>query len=164
MTKNNTLQPISESIAKSKETPPDIDFPELRHFLYKSKSAAQFTSPISATAYQDETDAERLHGIYLEMQHQLHSPHRPLKLIYRGDSHENVLGWVSCTIENLSDENNCYIRIFPSYVDQVTQTFELYAAFAPDATKATAIKTINAMLKWCKKEETSLFILDAPTF
>lgn len=139
MTKNNTLQPISESIAKSKETPPDIDFPELRHFLYKSKSAAQFTSPISATAYQDETDAERLHGIYLEMQHQLHSPHRPLKLIYRGDSHENVLGWV-------------------------TQTFELYAAFAPDATKATAIKTINAMLKWCKKEETSLFILDAPTF
>ena len=46
----------------------------------------------------------------------------------------------------------------------MTQTFELYAAFPPDVTKADAIKAINSLLKWAKKEENTLFILNAPTF
>ena len=47
---------------------------------------------------------------------------------------------------------------------QATQSFELYAAFAPTTSKTAAINAINKLLKWCKKEEGTLFILNAPTF
>ncbi len=49
------------------------------------------------------------------------------------------------------------------FVLQVTQSFEVYAAFAPTMTKAAAIEAVNKLLRWCKKEESSLFILNAPT-
>jgi hypothetical protein len=47
---------------------------------------------------------------------------------------------------------------------QATQSFELYAAFDPLASKNKAMNGVNKLLKWCKKEENSLFILSAPTF
>lgn len=47
---------------------------------------------------------------------------------------------------------------------QVTQSFEMYSTFAPTTSKAAAITSVNKLLKWCKKEEGTLFILNAPTF
>lgn len=47
---------------------------------------------------------------------------------------------------------------------QTTQTFELYAAFSPLTSKSSAIEAINRLLKWLRKEENSIFILNGPTF
>jgi len=47
---------------------------------------------------------------------------------------------------------------------QTTSGFELYAVFGPLVTKNTAINSVNKLLKWIKKEEDRLFILNSPTF
>ena len=47
---------------------------------------------------------------------------------------------------------------------QVTAGFELYAVFGPLVTKPVAINSVNKLLKWIKKEEDRLFILNSPTF
>ena len=47
---------------------------------------------------------------------------------------------------------------------QVTSGFELYAVFSPLVTKPVAINSINKLLKWIKREEDRLFILNTLTF
>lgn len=46
----------------------------------------------------------------------------------------------------------------------VTSGFELYATFEPLVTKPDAINAVNKLIKWIKKEEDRLFILNSPTF
>ncbi len=55
-------------------------------------------------------------------------------------------------------------NILLSFELQTTQTFELYAAFSPLTSKSSAIEAINRLLKWLRKEENSIFILNGPTF
>lgn len=92
--KSNSLKSITDALANSFCSPASLGFPEIRHFLYKAKTAAQFTSCKRLHPYLKEPARSRLHGIYLQMQNRLHSPQRPLKLIYTEEHHENVLGWV----------------------------------------------------------------------
>ena len=47
---------------------------------------------------------------------------------------------------------------------QVTQGFELYAVFGPLITKTSAIHAVNKLLRWIKREEDRLFILNSVTF
>ena len=47
---------------------------------------------------------------------------------------------------------------------QVTQGFELYAVFGPLITKTGAIHAVNKLLRWIKREEDRLFILNSVTF
>lgn len=47
---------------------------------------------------------------------------------------------------------------------QVTQGYELFAVFEPLIDKITVINLVNKLLKWIKKEEDYLFILNAPSF
>lgn len=42
--------------------------------------------------------------------------------------------------------------------------FELYVTFEPLVTKPDAIEAVSKLLKWIKKEEERLFILNSPTF
>lgn len=51
-----------------------------------------------------------------------------------------------------------------SHLFQVTSGFELYVTFEPLITKHSAINAVNKLLRWIKKEEERLFILNAPTF
>lgn len=50
------------------------------------------------------------------------------------------------------------------YISQVTLGFELYVTFEPLVTKPDAIEAVSKLLKWIKKEEERLFILNSPTF
>ena len=61
----------------------------------------------------------------------------------------------------------CYmawIKHLILFVWQVTQGFELYAVFGPLITKTSAIHAVNKLLRWIKREEDRLFILNSVTF
>jgi vacuolar fusion protein MON1 len=71
-----------------------VGVPELRHFLYKAISTAQFTSPALEVPYHTKENAERLMGLYQALHHRIHSSTRPLKLLFYQLETESMLGWV----------------------------------------------------------------------
>lgn len=47
---------------------------------------------------------------------------------------------------------------------QITSGFELYAAFGPMVSKSAVVLMSNKLLKWIRKQEDSLLILNSPSF
>jgi len=116
-----------------------VGISDLRHFLYKSKSTSQFTSPTIEAPYDDEQGRETLFGLYQYLHDRMHTPSRTLRILFHSGKDETVLGWM-------------------------TAGFELYAVFEPLVTKPAIINAVNQLLKWIRKEEDRLFILNSPTF
>jgi len=137
--KSGALKIINDSIENCRYVPSDIGISDIKHFLYKSKTTAQFTGSEYLTPYKDETSQERLQNIYMFLQGQLHASSRTAKLIYYTGKYENVFSWA-------------------------TQSFELYATFDALITKQRAIHAMSKLVKWVKKEENSIFILSSPVF
>lgn len=137
--RSNCLEPINDAMHRQEQTCAVVGIAELRHFLYKCKSTAQFYSPAMQIPYTDENEKKRLLMLYQNAHHCLHSASRPLKLLYQQMDKENILAWV-------------------------TKGFELYAVFEPLTDIPSAINAVSKLLKWIKKEEDKLFILNAPTF
>ena len=94
--KYNGLKAISDSVAKSSYSIRQCGISDLRHFLYKSRSTAQFTSPEVEAPYLRAEEQERLFGLYLYLHHRIHMTDRPLKILYYVGQHETLLGWASC--------------------------------------------------------------------
>uniref|UniRef100_A0A8C5IX53 Vacuolar fusion protein MON1 homolog n=1 Tax=Junco hyemalis TaxID=40217 RepID=A0A8C5IX53_JUNHY len=76
--------------------------PELRHFLYKPlegpeemQQLPQFTSPELEEPYTSEEEQHRLFDLYHYLHSRVHSPHRPLRLLYHVAEKETLLAWVS---------------------------------------------------------------------
>lgn len=136
---SNLLKPINEAMNRQEPSCSVVGLPELRHFLYKCKSTAQFYCPAYQPPYTDQNAINHLQTMYLNVHHTLHSASRPLKLLYHQMDKENMLAWV-------------------------TKGFELYAVFEPLTDIPSAINAVSKLLKWIKKEEDKLFILNAPTF
>ncbi|EZA53641.1 vacuolar fusion protein MON1 homolog A [Ooceraea biroi] len=137
--RTNCLEAINESMNRPTIKTADIGLPEMRHVLYKCKSTAQFWSPGLQPPYTTDEEIERLLGLYQCLHQRLHSPSRPLKLIFQQLDKETMLAWVA-------------------------SGFELYVTFEPLVTKPDAIEAVSKLLKWIKKEEERLFILNSPTF
>ncbi|XP_075986016.1 vacuolar fusion protein MON1 homolog [Anticarsia gemmatalis] len=161
--RSNCLVAINDALNRNEELPTTnplkhIGIPEIRHFMYKCKSTAQlFTSdPISLDKLQDYRirhkeggdicvkKIEKLSDIdyvrnYRQFCSQIHCTSTPAKLIFRSNSQDTVLAWV-------------------------THGFELYVTFDPLMEKDQAIKAVDRLLKWIKKEEQRIFIMHAPTF
>ncbi|KAM8799560.1 vacuolar fusion protein MON1 homolog A [Eudromia elegans] len=116
-----------------------VGIPDLRHFIYKSKSSGLFTSPEIEAPYVREEDKERLLGLYQYLHSRAHNSSRPLKNIYFTGPRENLLAWV-------------------------TSAFELYICYSPLGTKAGAISAVNKLMKWIRREEDRLFILTPQTY
>lgn len=116
-----------------------VGIPEIRHFLYKSKSNAQLLCSEIDAPYNTKDSYQRLQNIYFEVHHRIHNMNRPLKLIYEMKETEIVLAWI-------------------------TSGYELYAIFEPLVDKNSVISLVNTLLDWIKRDEDSLFILNAPTF
>ena len=66
--RHGCLAAIDAAIQTSAYTTRGIELPEVRHFLYKSRTSAQFTSPELALCYQAEEERKRLCGLYLTLQ------------------------------------------------------------------------------------------------
>jgi hypothetical protein len=137
--KAGAIKTIMENIQMCRYDPSKIGIPDIKHFLYKSKTTAQFTGSEYVSPYLDEKSQERLQNIYLLLQGQLHAASRSAKLVYYTGKLENVFAWA-------------------------TQSFELYATFDALTTKQRAIHAMSKLVKWVKKEESSMFILSSPVF
>ncbi|XP_045762193.1 protein SAND [Maniola jurtina] len=161
--RSNCLVAINDALNRNKELPTTnplkhIGIPEIRHFMYKCKSTAQLFSsdPISLDRLQDyrlrhkeggdimEKKIEKLSDMdyvrnYRKFCSQIHCSSTPAKLIFRSNSHDTVLAWV-------------------------TNGFELYVTFDPLMEKDHAIRAVDRLLHWIKKEEERIFIMHAPTF
>ena len=113
--------------------------PHLLHFLYKSQSTCQFTSPAHAFPYQQKEHQKRLFRLYQHVHQRMRSFNEEDTIYYHVSKYEAILGWIGVG-------------------------FELYATFGPLITKKTAIKASNALLLWIKKQESTLFILNSPVW
>ena len=137
--KYKCFQAINEALGKESYRIGDVGIANLLHFVYKSRSTSQYTSPELEAPYNNPDEEERLFGLYLYLHHHIHSSGQPLKILCHVGCKEMLLGWV-------------------------TSGFELYATFNPLVTKPMAINAINRLLKWITNEEDRLFILNSPVF
>lgn len=139
LSKRSAYQAMKEALKCPSYSVEQVGIPELRHFLYKSKSSGLYTSPEFPVLYQSEEQQERLMALYQDLHSHLHHPTRPLRSFYRCGEMENLQAWM-------------------------TSGFELYLCFSPLATKAVAVSAVNKLLKWIRKEEDRLFILSPLTY
>ena len=93
--KYNGLRAISDSLRKDNYNISKCGISDLRHFLYKNKSTAQYTSPELEAPYLSPEQQERLFGLYHYLHNRIHSSSRPLKILYHVGQYEALLGWVS---------------------------------------------------------------------
>ncbi|XP_027009591.1 vacuolar fusion protein MON1 homolog A isoform X1 [Tachysurus fulvidraco] len=137
--KRNAYQTLQEALISPTYPASQVGIPELWHFVYKSKSSGLYTSPEMTVPYHTEEEQERLMEMYRYLHSRLHHPTRPLRSIYRCTHTENLLAWS-------------------------TSGFELYLCFSPLATKSLAVSAVTKLLKWIRKEEDRLFILNSLTY
>jgi hypothetical protein len=135
---NNLLSTMKEAAEKLYMVE-DIQIPSLFHFMYKSKTHVQFTTPGFSGTYTEDTNKKRLHRLYQHVYDRMHNRSRPLKLYYVNSEKEILLGWI-------------------------TSSFELYVVFPSDTPKPVIISSSNQLLRWIKKNEENLFILNSPVF
>ncbi|XP_032996465.1 vacuolar fusion protein MON1 homolog A [Lacerta agilis] len=137
--KRGVYHVLVEALCTPFYTVSQVGIPDLRHFIYKSKSSGLFTSPEIDAPYITEEEKERLLGLYQYLHSRAHNSSRPLSYIYYTGSNENLLAWV-------------------------TSAFELYVCFSPLGTKAAAVIAVNKLMRWIRKEEDRLFILTPQTY
>ena len=149
---------LETELSTSRYQAEQIGVTGLRHFIYKSRSHTQITSPTLDSAYpKGSKDLHRLLGLYDRAYQAIHGfghlarsaklqesvgpslAPPPLKMHYLKTSHEAVLAWI-------------------------TQPFELYLTLSPWLPKAAVVTAANSVAKWVKKHENSLFLLSPPVF
>lgn len=131
LSSNGCLTDIAKASAMRGFHLNNIEIPDLRHFLYKSKSTSQFTAPVLDPPYNLPGEEQRLFRRYQYVHHRIHSTARPLKIYFHVGQKETILGWV-------------------------TFGFELYACFSPLVTKPAAINAVLRLIRWMKREEVCL--------
>eukprot|EP00053_Salpingoeca_punica_P013013 m.117070 g.117070 ORF g.117070 m.117070 type:complete len:541 (-) comp16087_c0_seq2:294-1916(-) len=139
LSSNGSLQAISQALARKSYRTTQLETPELRHFLYMTKSTKQFTMPALEPPYNLQEEEQRLFRQYQFVHQHMHSAHRSMKIFFQIGSKETMLGWV-------------------------TSGFELYACFGPLVTKRVAIDSVLRLIRWMKTQEDSLFMINSHTF
>nr|CAG4642417.1 EOG090X03TW [Evadne anonyx] len=132
---NNILELITSALnqSASSTTTQLGSFTDIRHFLYKNRSSAQFASCNVASPYRGEDGHQHLMDLYRHIHGRMHLPSRSLKLVCHTAEKEVLFGWV-------------------------TSYYELYMVMEPMTTKSSVMNSANVVLKWIKREEDVLFI------
>lgn len=91
--RGNALKAINDAMDKGINLR-TIGIPEIRHFLYKSKSNAQLLCSEISAPYNSADEFTHLEYLYYDIHHRIHNTNRPLKLIYQLQENEIVLAWV----------------------------------------------------------------------
>lgn len=136
------IEAINEAVlqtTKGRHQLNSIGIPELRHFLYKPKSAAQLLCSEIVAPYTSLSEFQRLESIYCDLLERVRNSKRPLKLILETRSHEVALAWS-------------------------TECYELFVIFDPLTQKSSVTKDVDKLIKWIEKEYDSYFIRTHPTF
>jgi len=135
-----------------------VGIPELRHFIYKSRSTLQFTSPQICAPYVTPTQKERLHGLYLNIHGRMHSSARPIRIMYKVTQYESILGWVSLyrpSVKISQWENECIplsilsvARVqFPSMAEYFKGPFPGWS-YSTNPSWAGVAKTVSISPQW----------------
>ncbi|KAL3288658.1 hypothetical protein HHI36_003091 [Cryptolaemus montrouzieri] len=135
--RNNCLEAINDSLAKPDLSCVSSGFIEVRHYLYKAKSTAQFYQPSVSPPYNKYPQV--LSNMYKRLHQRLHCPARPLKLFFERRATEAIFAWD-------------------------TVGFELYIIFEPLVETSNVVAIITRLLNWMKEREDNLFHLHVPTF
>lgn len=131
------LAAIKQSLREGHYVLPSINVPSLLHFLYKSNSTSQFTSPAYTAPYHTPAEQLRLFRLYQMVHQQARQLSAAMNIYMHTGSTECILAWIC-------------------------DGFELYATFSPLTSKTEAIRACNALLQWIKDEESRLFLLSVP--
>lgn len=86
---------INDALSRRNYLMSDVGIPEIWHFIYKSRSTSQLTSPDYGAPYTTADEQTRLFAIYQWVHSRMHSAARTLKILYHVGKYESVLGWVS---------------------------------------------------------------------
>ncbi|KAI9230942.1 MAG: vacuolar fusion protein MON1 [Piptocephalis tieghemiana] len=118
----------------------DVGFPGLRHFVFKSKSSLQYTSPtIQKEVGVEGEDATFYYRHYQDLQDRLYARGTPSTLHYHGCKRQITFGWSS-------------------------SAFELYATFGPFVSKASVVGTVNGLVRWIQRQEQDVFMTTWPSY
>lgn len=140
--RSQCIEAINEAVmqtTRGKQQLNSIGIPELRHFLYKPKSAAQILCSEIVAPYTNLLDFERLESLYCDLLERIRNSKRPLKLILETRSNEVALAWS-------------------------TEYYELFVVFDPLTQKSSVTKDVDKLIKWIEKEYDTYFIRTHPTF
>lgn len=109
-----------------------IGIPEIRHFLYKSKSNAQLLCSEITAPYNTPDEFNRLESLYYDIHHCIHSSNRPTKLIYQLRETEIILAWVNT--EHIYLIAWAHLRIWNQLQNcKIANYFELALTFCSQA-------------------------------
>ena len=92
---------IDDALSRRNYLMSDVGIPEIWHFIYKSRSTSQLTSPDYSAPYATVEEQTRLFATYQWVHSRMHSPARTLKILYHVGKYESVLGWVSVLLFEL---------------------------------------------------------------
>lgn len=95
--RSNVLKVINDAMNSKGINLRTIGIPEIRHFLYKSKSNAQLLCSEITAPYNTPEEFNRLESLYYDIHQRIHNSNRPTKLIYQLRETEIVLAWVIYT-------------------------------------------------------------------
>lgn len=165
--KSNKPPNLLPSLAQAAELPnqgvllSEVGLPlatPLWHFVYKNRSSGQMCSAAWEAPYATQTEQRRLAQQYLRLVHHVARPSTPPA----SPSNEGS--------PPVSSSSSAAFRILFSVGQReallawVTGNFELYAALSPLVSKAGAISRVDKLMKWLKREEERLFILNPLVF
>ncbi|QRW00684.1 trafficking protein MON1 [Ceratobasidium sp. AG-Ba] len=139
LVKANIPKLLSQAAQTSPYLVEELGISGLLHFVYKSRTLVQVTHP----QWDPALNQPRLVTLYQTIHDALHAKSGqqtgPTKLQLIKTDTECVMGWI-------------------------TQPFEVYVTVEPHLPKNAIVGAINAIARWVKKEESKLFLRDAPVF
>lgn len=113
--RSNVLKVINDAMNSKGINLRTIGIPEIRHFLYKSKSNAQLLCSEITVPYNTPEEFNRLEALYYDIHHRIHNSNRPTKLIYQLHEKEIILAWVCFKIR----EKNVALLLVISIINHV---------------------------------------------
>ncbi|KAH7946557.1 hypothetical protein HPB52_000950 [Rhipicephalus sanguineus] len=89
--RKGSLEALREATISGGYSVREAGVPELYHFLYKSKSGAQLSSPRLEPPYSKEP--RQLLALYRLLHHRMYQPACPLKILFCSTGRETLMGW-----------------------------------------------------------------------
>ncbi|KAJ4001050.1 trafficking protein Mon1-domain-containing protein [Lentinula boryana] len=176
-TPSSSLHHLRTHISHSSYTVSELGIPGLRHFVYKARGLVQVTYPL----WEDDLYGDIDEGKSLVEQEDANKERKERKEGQQGDNEErkriitlyqlvhdaiHAKGMTNLAQGEVGEGLKLqYLRTETEAVlGWITQPFEIYLTLSPLLPKSAAVGAANAVARWVKKEESKLFLKNAPVF